>query len=330
MSGGTTQATFSQNYATFQHTELIFEGPFMCLCFFFLFSAQQSQAQIYTSNWPRGGNPFPQFCNEPCETILTRWFAVEIHIGAIDVTVQDFDLQTVYFQPTMNGVSIPGSQPQPLTIVAVNLLETSGTFPHGFYRDCIHIPGSGFQDFPHDVQAHTTATFHFEVQMIGCHGASGQTMPDGLYYLDYEIYTSTGRVPQETTPIHTCSTAVVTPNPPIRPTPVLVQGPGPGGEESLFGSRLSTTTQATAISLKASPNPFHDRVAFSAELTDESLCSLSLYNLQGRKLKTLMQGRQLPAGTHQLAFELGNLAPGMYFAQLETPTDVETLRIVKK
>lgn len=54
---------------------------------------------------------------------------------------------------------------------------------------------------------------------------------------------------------------------------------------------------------------------------------LELYDTAGRRVRALE--RTLPAGAHELALDVGGLAPGVYHARLVAPGRAETLRLVR-
>ena len=65
------------------------------------------------------------------------------------------------------------------------------------------------------------------------------------------------------------------------------------------------------------PNPFNPSTTIVFELPRSTFVTLSLYNVQGRRVKTLIQQR-LPAGIHRLVYEPKNLPSGTYLYVLET------------
>jgi hypothetical protein len=61
-----------------------------------------------------------------------------------------------------------------------------------------------------------------------------------------------------------------------------------------------------------SPNPFRRETQFRLSLPAEDEVSVKVYNVAGRLVATLAEGR-FPAGQHALAFRAGTLPAGMYF-----------------
>lgn len=64
------------------------------------------------------------------------------------------------------------------------------------------------------------------------------------------------------------------------------------------------------------PNPFNPVTTISFELPTQVSVTLSVYNLLGRKVATLVD-KELGAGRYTVAFEASGLASGVYFYRLE-------------
>ena len=67
---------------------------------------------------------------------------------------------------------------------------------------------------------------------------------------------------------------------------------------------------------KPHPNPFNAKTAISYQLSANSYVTLRVYDTAGRLVETLVGGWRA-AGEHQLTWEAGDLAAGVYFAKLE-------------
>jgi hypothetical protein len=80
------------------------------------------------------------------------------------------------------------------------------------------------------------------------------------------------------------------------------------------------------------PNPFRDRVAFDVQLPGAGQVSLQVYDLLGRRVRTLLDGR-LQAGEYHLVWDGRDsgghtAATGVYFARLWTAGGVRVRRLV--
>jgi subtilisin-like proprotein convertase family protein len=86
----------------------------------------------------------------------------------------------------------------------------------------------------------------------------------------------------------------------------------------------SATTAPSAV--VASPNPFASRTALSFTLAQATDVRLSVYDVLGREVATLVSGR-LEAGSHTAAFDASALSAGTYVYRLVVDGEVETGRI---
>jgi hypothetical protein len=73
------------------------------------------------------------------------------------------------------------------------------------------------------------------------------------------------------------------------------------------------------------PNPFNPETVISYQLSVNSEVRLEVFDLLGRKVATLVDGRKL-AGEHQISFDASALSSGVYFYKLQT----ESFSSVKK
>ena len=65
------------------------------------------------------------------------------------------------------------------------------------------------------------------------------------------------------------------------------------------------------------PNPFNPTTVIPFTLPQAGGVTLTVYDLQGRRVATLAQGHY-PAGTHEVSFDASHLASGVYLYRLET------------
>jgi uncharacterized repeat protein (TIGR01451 family)/CSLREA domain-containing protein len=81
------------------------------------------------------------------------------------------------------------------------------------------------------------------------------------------------------------------------------------------------------ITLSNYPNPFSRSTVISFDLIKEGRVQLSIYDESGRMIKSLLD-QVIPAGTHNITWETGNLAAGFYTVQLRTEGIVKAHRMV--
>lgn len=87
------------------------------------------------------------------------------------------------------------------------------------------------------------------------------------------------------------------------------------------------TPMPSSLSLSAYPNPFNPSATISFSLSKESGITLSVFDLTGRCVTTLAEGRW-PAGKHSVLFDGSGLPSGIYFARLEAGGAVRTQKMV--
>jgi len=75
------------------------------------------------------------------------------------------------------------------------------------------------------------------------------------------------------------------------------------------------------------PNPFNPVTTIQYELGAVDHISITVYDVLGRKVTTLVDGTQV-AGPHQIAFDGSSLASGVYFYRLQTSVGQQVRRMV--
>ena len=90
---------------------------------------------------------------------------------------------------------------------------------------------------------------------------------------------------------------------------------------------------AVLLDLSSSPNPFKDTAVIRFALQEKAPVKLSIYNLRGQKVKTLLHGEQ-PSGTHELIWngrdEQGQpVGTGVYLYRLESRGGSLTRKLLK-
>jgi hypothetical protein len=105
---------------------------------------------------------------------------------------------------------------------------------------------------------------------------------------------------------------------------------GVGGEGEGVGDQGSPVVHQFRL-MSNYPNPFNPSTTIPFELSEHGNASLTVYNLMGQKVATLLSGTQ-QAGYHVVQWngrsELGNsVASGLYLVRLEAGTHVATQKI---
>ncbi len=76
-----------------------------------------------------------------------------------------------------------------------------------------------------------------------------------------------------------------------------------------------------------SPNPFNPSTNITYEIGERTMVSLDIFDMLGRKVKTLVHGKQ-EAGVHMAKFDGSGLSSGVYFCRLEADGSVATKKLV--
>jgi hypothetical protein len=79
--------------------------------------------------------------------------------------------------------------------------------------------------------------------------------------------------------------------------------------------------------IRAYPNPFNPSTTVAVELAETGNVELSIFNLNGQKVQTLVNGL-LSAGSHNLTFDASALPSGLYLARLNTVSGQQVSRLV--
>ena len=94
------------------------------------------------------------------------------------------------------------------------------------------------------------------------------------------------------------------------------------------GYRMGQEATEGGLSLSlAGPNPFNPSTAISYYLPRADRVQLDVFNVNGQKVATLVDGRQ-EAGEHHVNFVANHLSSGVYFVRLATSTKILTTKAV--
>ncbi|MCB2211177.1 T9SS type A sorting domain-containing protein [bacterium] len=74
------------------------------------------------------------------------------------------------------------------------------------------------------------------------------------------------------------------------------------------------------------PNPFNSRATVSFDLPRAGTVTVSIFDILGRPVQVLADGRPFPPGSHQLTVDAGDIASGLYFVRLSTGDGFNTAR----
>ena len=75
------------------------------------------------------------------------------------------------------------------------------------------------------------------------------------------------------------------------------------------------------------PNPFNPRTIISYQLPSAAFVEISIFDMLGRKVATLINTRQ-PAGKYEIPFNASGLAAGVYFCRMRTQEVRQVIKLV--
>lgn len=75
------------------------------------------------------------------------------------------------------------------------------------------------------------------------------------------------------------------------------------------------------------PNPFNPSTNISFQLNESELITLSVHDILGRRVKTLVNNIRYTNGRQTISFNAGDLSCGVYIYRLETGTSVHTKKL---
>jgi hypothetical protein len=75
------------------------------------------------------------------------------------------------------------------------------------------------------------------------------------------------------------------------------------------------------------PNPFNAQTTIQYSLPKQSLVSIDIFDILGRKVEMLAEGIK-PAGEHQAIWDASGRSSGIYFFRIRAGDMVETKRMV--
>ena len=101
-----------------------------------------------------------------------------------------------------------------------------------------------------------------------------------------------------------------------------------GVDELLITNISEKVTSEKNSIFQISPNPFNGTTSISFELEDNTYANLSIYDLTGKKIQTLISEYKR-IGLHELAFDAEWLENGVYFCVLKTNEGTQSTKLIK-
>jgi hypothetical protein len=83
------------------------------------------------------------------------------------------------------------------------------------------------------------------------------------------------------------------------------------------------------LELEGAPNPFRAAAQIRYRLPQATVASLGLFDVSGRRVATLVNGRSEPAGWHEVRLDGRALANGIYFVKLDAGAESRTMKVLR-
>lgn len=75
------------------------------------------------------------------------------------------------------------------------------------------------------------------------------------------------------------------------------------------------------------PNPFNPSTQISFDLSQNSRVNLTVYDILGREVATLVNGKNLSNGTYSFTFDASGLSSGVYIYRLNSNGEMQTRKM---
>lgn len=95
-------------------------------------------------------------------------------------------------------------------------------------------------------------------------------------------------------------------------------------------SNLIDLSRVGVLNFNAFPNPFFNEIHFEIELSETQEITLEIFDLVGRKIKTIQRNEKRMAGIHILNWTNNLLPAGVYFARLNVAGQIQAIKILKE
>gem|GEM_PF-3274143 len=94
---------------------------------------------------------------------------------------------------------------------------------------------------------------------------------------------------------------------------------------------VTTTVETPAFSeldLKIAPNPARDFTNLTFNLGKSSTVNMTIYDMSGRAVESMIQGQAMNAGWHQIQYTPQSIKGGMYYVVLQADKEVVTKKMI--
>lgn len=98
---------------------------------------------------------------------------------------------------------------------------------------------------------------------------------------------------------------------------------------------MTTSTEDTRSEIPSStvlhqnyPNPFNPSTNISFSLKETGLVSLSVFNMLGQEVDTILPQQKMSAGSYSFQYDASALSSGVYIYRLKTMNGVQTQKMI--
>ena len=96
---------------------------------------------------------------------------------------------------------------------------------------------------------------------------------------------------------------------------------------TVCSSNAVTTYEADKLYLQVSPNPTRDAAVIGYALADNTDLEITLVDILGNNVRTLLNEKNVAAGKYAFKFETADLGAGVYFVNVTTPTAHSAIKL---
>jgi hypothetical protein len=247
------------------------------------------------------------------ENIISQLLALNIRDRTTGLFINEFmaDNETTIcdeFGEYDDWVEIYNSNPEAINMEGLSLTDDS-TIPDQWQFPNIEIPANGFllvwaDDDPEQGALHTNFRLSADGEFIGLYEIDGIVPLDTLSFDPQEQDISFGRYPDGAD------------------NWIFMNNPSPGASNIFTSADENNVSQVYFNLIGNYPNPFNPSTTISFSVTQSSsFVTLSVYNLRGQKVKTLVN-KVLSAGEHSTIWNGRDsnddrVSSGIYFYKLK-------------
>ncbi|MBK9320646.1 MAG: T9SS type A sorting domain-containing protein [Bacteroidetes bacterium] len=87
-------------------------------------------------------------------------------------------------------------------------------------------------------------------------------------------------------------------------------------------------TLMSDLNLNVYPNPFHDFVKISFNLSEDAPVTVKLFDISGKLIDVILDKSQMSSGESTIDYSTSHLAGGVYILEVSSPNTTQRIKIV--